>query len=479
MARVRVQRQLDIWPGFVDALSSLILVMIFMLVAYMLGHFFLAQQVSGRDQALQRLNARIAELGDLLNMERKAGADTRASVAQLTATLQTVNQDRDQLNLRLRDAQLRATAAEQALIDAQRTVTENKDVITARLADIERLNRDIAALKQVRADLEDQVAGLKLAIDNAGVQTDRAAVQVTQAQQLAAQRDTALQAALAELNPLRDRSKELETRLATEAERTALAQKDVKDRDVKLTELQDLYNRTTDELEAAKKGLSQKTNEADQQIKLTGEAQAQVALLNQQLAALRAQLAQIAAALDAAEAKDKDQVVQIADLGQRLNVALAQKVEELSLYRSEFFGRLREVLGDRADVRVVGDRFVFQSEVLFAVGQDELGDEGKAQPAKFAQTLLQISRGIPREVNWVLQVNGHTDKRPINTVRFPSNWELSTARALSVVKFLVSQGVPSDRLAATGFAEFQPIDTGEDEIAFRRNRRIELKLTER
>ncbi len=212
---------------------------------------------------------------------------------------------------------------------------------------------------------------------------------------------------------------------------------------------------------------------------ISAEALAQVDLLNRQVAALRLQLARIAEALEVSEAKAKEQQVQIADLGKRLNVALASKVQELARYRSEFFGRLRDVLGDRPDILVVGDRFVFQSEVLFATGSADLGGEGQQQLARLAATLNQIATEIPADINWVLRVDGHTDRRPINTPQYASNWELSTARAISVVRFLIAQGVPPGRLAATGFGEFQPLDARDDEIAFRRNRRIELKLTQR
>jgi len=212
---------------------------------------------------------------------------------------------------------------------------------------------------------------------------------------------------------------------------------------------------------------------------LSQQARSQVAILNQQILALRNQLSQILAALNAADDRDVEQQVVIENLGARLNVALAQRVEELSTYRSEFFGRLVELLGNRSDIRVVGDRFVFQSEVLFTVGQVELGDEGKIELNTLALALLEISSDIPDDINWVLRVDGHTDTQPINTPRFPSNWELSTARAISVVKFLIERGVPENRLAATGFGEFQPIDTTPDEVGFRRNRRIEMKLTER
>ncbi len=217
----------------------------------------------------------------------------------------------------------------------------------------------------------------------------------------------------------------------------------------------------------------------EEQKKLTDKAQQQVLLLNRQIMALREQLADLATALEVAEAANKEKEVQIADLGRRLNVALATKVQELARYRSEFFGRLREVLGDRHDIRIVGDRFVFQSEVLFATGSAELGESGRAQLAQLAQTLKEIAARIPKDLPWVLRVDGHTDRRPINTPEFPSNWELSTARAISVVRFLMDQGIRADHLAATGFGKHQPLDPGFGEEALRRNRRIELKLTQR
>ena len=184
-------------------------------------------------------------------------------------------------------------------------------------------------------------------------------------------------------------------------------------------------------------------------------------------------------ALEAAEAQNEEQEVQIADLGRRLNIALATKVQELARYRSEFFGRLREVLGTRQDIRVVGDRFVFQSELLFGTGEAELGTEGKVQLQQLADALLEIAAEIPDDIDWILRVDGHTDRRPIFTAVFPSNWDLSTARAVSVVNFLIDQGIPPQRLAATGFGEFQPLDDGNDEIAYRRNRRIEFKFTQK
>ncbi len=219
--------------------------------------------------------------------------------------------------------------------------------------------------------------------------------------------------------------------------------------------------------------------EADTTGEKTRLAEAEVALLNQQMNALRTQLAALEKALEASERRDQQQQAQIVNLSKRLNAALASKVEELARYRSEFFGRLRDVLGQRDDIRIVGDRFVFQSEVLFASGSATIGDPGKAQLAALAKTLLDISRKIPGDIAWVLQVEGHTDIRPINSPYFPSNWELSSARALSVVRFLQDQGIPPERLSAAGYGPYQPLDKGNSDAAFERNRRIELKLTQR
>ena len=204
-----------------------------------------------------------------------------------------------------------------------------------------------------------------------------------------------------------------------------------------------------------------------------------MSFISEQLRALRRQLAALNEALEASEAKNTAQNTQIVNLGQRLNAALATRVQELARYRSEFFGRLREVLGNRADIRIVGDRFVFQSEVLFASGAAELNPAGGQQLVELARTLIHISSDIPVELDWVLRVDGHTDVNPISTFQFPSNWELSSARATSVVKFLIEQGIPPNRLVAAGFGQYQPLDTSNDEIAFRRNRRIEFKLTQR
>ena len=339
-------------------------------------------------------------------------------------------EQRDALVLELRSQSDHAEAV-------QRTMEADRETIATQLAELERLRRDIAALREVRAGAEAEVARLALALE---------------------ERDSVVTA-------LRDRTRELEARLSSEEERTALAQMGIEEREIRLAEVLALQLQAEQERDGARQ--------------ISAQARARVELLNQQILALREQLVRIEDALQVAAAKDRDQNVVLADLGRRLNLALAQKVEELARYRSEFFGRLREILGERGDLTIVGGRFVFQSEVLFASGSAQLGEAGKAQLATFATTLLEIGQKTPGDVLWILRVDGHTDRVPIDTPAFPSNWELSSARATSVVKFLVSRGVPPARLASTGFGEYRPIDPRDGEEAYRRNRRIELRLTER
>jgi chemotaxis protein MotB len=361
LASRRARRSsIDIWPGFVDALAQLLMIIIFMLLVFTAGQFFLSDALSGRDKALKELQQQVSELSSLLALERGAAENLRVAAAAASAQLQATLAERDSAKAQL--AELAASAKEQA----------------------------------------------------------------NQAAQVAGQ----LSEATAQLGVLRTRAEQAETALTAEQQKSAAAR-------------------------------------------------AQVEQLTAAVAALREQLTKIAAALDISEAKAKEQQTQIADLGRRLNLALATKVQELARYRSEFFGKLREIIGDRSDIRIVGDRFVFQSEVLYAPGSAELGDGAKQQLDPVIAALKTISDKIPRELNWVLRIDGHTDKRPISNAQFPSNWELSAARAISVVQYMIAQGVPANRLAAAGFADNQPLDPGDGDDAYRRNRRIELKLTER
>jgi len=435
---------IDIWPGFVDALAQLLMVIIFILLIFTAGQFYLSEALSGRDQALKQLQQQVTELADLLALEKRASEDLRLGAAQLQAQLQSALSQRDVLSTGLAElakkadeAAKRADESTGQLRSPDTVVAADKDKIELQLRQLESLRRDIDALKQVRANLEAKVAAL------------------------AAAQQQGEQAA----GNLRDRAKELEARLAGEQDKTVLAQKEIDDRDVRLRDLGTRAEQAEQALAAEKE--------------ISRNALVTVQQLSVQIAALRDQLARIAAALDASEAKAKQQQGQIVDLGKRLNLALVGKVEELARYRSEFFGRLREILGDRPDIRIVGDRFVFQSEVLFAPGHAVLDDDAKTQLQPVVDALKEIASEIPSDIKWILLVEGHTDRRPISTAQFPSNWELSTARAISVVRFAMDNGIAAERVAAAGFADTQPIDPGNTDDAYRRNRRIELKLTER
>ncbi|MAJ91931.1 MAG: peptidoglycan -binding protein [Rhodospirillaceae bacterium] len=436
-AKRRQRQTFDIWPGFVDALSALLIIIIFLLMVFTLAQFFLGEILSGRNQALERLNGQVAELSEMLSLERSTNARLREDVSRLTTDLQASTAAREQLSGQLAELLPQRDALETELAAARKTISADKEKIEIQLAEIALINRDIKALQDVRAELEKKVLELAATV---------------------AERDKSI-------TSLRDQSKELEAKLAGEQERTALAQKEIVKKDLTIRELSDQAERIGDDLT--------KEQRASQ------DSRKQVEILNRQLTALRQQLARLNAALEASEAKAAAQNVQIVNLGKRLNEALASKVQELARYRSEFFGRLREAVGNRSGIRIVGDRFVFQSEVLFSSGSASLNPGGQAQIGKLAAALKEIAARIPSDLNWVLRVDGHTDRRPIRTAQFPSNWELSSARATAVVKDLIARGVPAQRLVAAGFGEFQPLDSRGDEVAYRRNRRIEFKLTQR
>jgi chemotaxis protein MotB len=439
----RSRYAVNVWPAFVDALASVLLVFIFMVLIFVLAQFFLNERLTGRERALNELTLQVNRLAETLSLEREKSARLGETIEELSARLKATLAERDSLTSRLAVTTQRAEAAEAGasqleakLEDASTIIAADKETIELQLREIASLQADIAALRELRDELETQVGELAATLK---------------------QRDE-------EMITARDRSKALEARLAEAQERTRLAQAEIEKRDIRLRDLTERIARVDQAL-------------ADEK-ELSRSARDHVAVLSQQIAALREQIARLSAALALEEAKVKEQGVKLAELGQRLNVALARKVQELNRYRSEFFGRLREALGDHPDIRIVGDRFVFPAELLFPTASATLIPEGRRQIERLAETLKTVTRKIPSDIDWILRVDGHTDRRPIQTARFPSNWELSTARALSVTNYLISQGIPPMRLAATGFGEFRPLDDRISEKAYKRNRRIEIKLTQ-
>lgn len=464
---------INIWPGFVDALASLLLVIIFVLLVFVLAQAFLSVALSGRDRALDRLNHQVAELSDLLSLEKGRSAELRVSITQLNHDLQSATAQRSSLA-----QQLDALRAEEARVAVDRdTLKQQRNQLSARLAD----QGALAQAAQAReAQLQAQLADAARRNDTMGQQAAADAAQLAQTQnQLAAARDMLAemrkQAEEADRTVQVDRAT-LQEKLSDLAKLAQQVQALTVLRDQLESQAQDAAVRATTEAQRRAAVAAELANEQ----KLADSAKAQLALMNEQVSALRDQLASVQAALDASQKSGKDKDVQIANLGQKLNAALAQKVQELQGYRSEFFGKLREVLAGRPGIHVVGDRFVFQSDILFPSGSDQLSQGGQDQIAQLASTLQDISKQIPSDVNWLLRVDGHADHQPVSpTGDFVDNWDLSAKRAINVVKLLIKDGVPPDRLAAAAFADYQPLDPADTPEAFAKNRRIEIRLTDR
>ena len=383
------------WPGFVDALATLLMVIIFVLLVFVLIQVNLAYRVAGQDATMNDMRAQIVSLGDLLNLERKANDELKDELAGISSLLDATTKERDSLvtqlanataTLSLRDSEIRQLTAIQA--QTEESLEAARQTIAERVAALEAIELTLAEAQAKLMESEVEIA-------------DAAARNVS---------------SLARIS-------ELETKNAA--------------------------------------------------------SQAEVAQMTNAVTALRLRIEELTTLLAEKEAQAARDKIAIASLGKSLNNALASRVQELQRFRSEFFGRLREVLRGRDDVRIVGDRFVFQSEVLFAQGAASLGPEGEEKLGQLAVALNQIAAEIPDDIDWILQVEGHTDDIPVRAGRFADNWDLSTERALSVVRFLAESGLPANRLAAAGYGEFQPLDDAGSDEARRRNRRIEMKLTQR
>ncbi len=444
-ARRRGDNGLTAWPGYVDALSTLLMVIIFVLLVFVLAQAFLSVVLSGRDKQLARVNRQLAEVSDMLSLERGHNAELSQSIAQLNHELVATVGAGKALSQQL--GTLRKQA-EHAIADRD-TLRAERDRLAQQLTDATLQSQSAAA----RADsLQTQLVEASRRTDAANQDAAKMAGQLADSKRQLADAQSQL-ATLAEqsraLAALRD---DLEKQAQTAAARA-------------MTEQQ---RRAAVEAQLA------------EETRLGDSATAQIALLNRQVDELKAQLTSVAKALDLAQTQGKEKDTQIANLGQKLNVALAAKVEELQRYRSEFFGKLREVLANRPGIRVVGDRFVFQSEVLFPVGSADLTPAGQTEINALAVTIEHIGAEIPHDIHWILRVDGHTDHQPVKPGGpFATNWELSAARAITVVKLLIADGVPATHLAATGFADYQPLDPADTPEAYAKNRRIELRLTDR
>ena len=436
-SRRRVATVVNVWPGYVDALSALLMLIIFMLLIFTVAQIFLAETVSSRDAELDLLNDKLSEISDALQVQR----NTNEALSEKLSILRNQYTQGKYLQ----------NALKEKIAELDKIITADKQTISIQLSELAQLEHDLIALRQVRKDLEDDVASLASTLKSRDQNIE--------------QLETELDNRLAQIGTLRDNSKSLQAKLASQENMTMLAQENIEKKEFLIQDLVAIVG----------EGKVALSNEK----KLSASAYADVKNLSAEIDALKDKLNSISSALRLEEQKTASQKTQMANLGERLNTLLAERVNELEQYRSDFFGRLRQVLVKSPDIRIEGDRFLLPSALFFASGSATLGEPGKQELNKLAQTLNQISVAIPSDINWILRVDGHTDQLPINTLRFPSNWELSAARAVAVVRYLAEQGIPPKRMTAAGFGEFHPVDLGQSEDAYQRNRRIELKLTGR
>jgi chemotaxis protein MotB len=456
---------LDVWPGYVDALSTLLMVIIFVLLVFVLAQGFLSVALSSREKAMDQLNLRVAELAELLSLEAAQGEQLRQQLGRLGDDLRGTAAARDAAmqSLALLREERERLAGERDGLRGER------DRLGARLSDLELAARSAA----------DRAGAMERQMAEALGRAERTGGDAARLQRDLRGSQTELAAAQAALEALRREAQALDRQVRVERETVTQRLSEM----ARLSEQIRALTALRDELERRaaqeQRGRERAEAESGERARLAESAAAQVALLTRQTEALRAELARLSRALDLAEAEGRDRNAQIALLGQRLNAALAARVEELQRYRSDFFGRLRDVLGERPEVRIVGDRFVFQGEVLFAPGSAELSDAGLRQLRDLAGVLSEVTPLIPADVAWVMRVDGHADRTPIRSARFASNWELAAARAIAVAQILIAEGLPANRVAATSFGDAQPIDPGDSPQALARNRRIELRLTDR
>jgi chemotaxis protein MotB len=435
---------LEAWPGYVDALSTLLMVIIFVLLVFVLTQAFLSVVLSGRDKALDQVRQQLSQLADALSLERGHSAELQTSIAQLSQQLATSSKARETLS-----QQLAALQSQSQQLTAQRD---------ALLTQVQQLGAQRETLNQQLGQSNTQLGDAQKQLANAQQQLAAMKRQMAELDKTVTADKATIQARLSDLANLQSQVRALDA-LRAELEKQAQ--------------------------DAAARAMTEQQRRAAVEVQLGDEkklgdsARAQIALLNQNVDQLKSQLAAVSQALDLAQVQGRDKDAQIANLGQKLNAALAAKVQELQQYRSEFFGKLRQVLSGRPGIQIVGDRFVFQSEVLFPVGSADLTPAGVAQMTALAVTIKDIATEIPSDLHWVLRVDGHTDPQPVKGGQFGSNWELSAARAITVVKLLIADGVPPDHLAAAGFGEYQPIVSGESPDDYAKDRRIELRLTDR
>ena len=440
------------WPGFVDALASLLMVFVFVLMVFVIIQANLSFRISGQDSRITALQNELLELGSLLNMERETNLQLSSELSNAQLKVTSLEGDNEQLLSQL--------------ASLQTELSDRGDEIIAQQADISALSSQIF-------ELEDNLESARSLADERSDEIEALILRLTASAEAFAEQSDAFNNQAIKLQQSITLAKDRE-------ERISILDSKIENLNAKNTLTQEELSEKQRLLLIAEQALLKQAEELKSANNASNEAKAEIDKLLASTTALRLEIQKLSNLLADKERQSINDKIAIADLGKKLNSALATRVQDLQKFRSEFFGQLREVLKNRSEVRVVGDRFIFQSEVLFATGQANISDTGKEQLAEIASALREIEEVIPKDIPWVLQIEGHTDSDPIaDNPFFRDNWDLSTERALSVVRFLRSEGIPANRLAAAGYGEFQPIDTQNTEAAKQRNRRIELKLTQR
>ena len=440
------------WPGFVDGLASLLMVFVFVLMVFVIIQANLAFRISGQDTRITALQRDLLELGNILNIERETNSQLLSELSDTKVLMSALETDNKQLLSQI--------------TFLQEELSDKEEIIIAKEADISSLSSQLF-------ELEDNLNAARAISEQRGDEIKSLIFRLTANEKELDEKSNAFKKQQIELKKNLELIEENTALISTlKSEISNLSQQNTSN-EANLLEKEKL-------LLIAEKALLKKAEELAAANNSSNEAKAEIDKLLINTNTLRQEIQKLNSLLAEKERESINDKIAIADLGKKLNSALASRVQDLQKFRSEFFGQLREILENRSEVRVVGDRFIFQSEVIFATGQANVSDAGKEQLADIASALREIEKSIPENIPWVLQIEGHTDSDPIaNSSIFRDNWDLSTERALSVVRFLRSEGISANRLAAAGYGEFQPIDSGNSAASKQRNRRIELKLTQR
>ena len=582
--RNRLADTTNIWPGFVDVLATLLIVIIFVLMVFTVSQIYLSDAISGRDKALQDLRTQINELSKILVIETKDKEEALSTLSEtekkledielnlqseqlLSQQLQTdVAKKRseifvqeqniialsEQISSLLKELRIVANALETyegqeiTLLETEGLGERINKALATRIDQLKILNQELdnanfklleseKSLKSTIAELNEKNENLmaineSLGLEEGGIEEQLLAIKNKNEKLLSLNdelektnielslRDEELQSQISQYQELMNDLLEINDSLGLKDaslneqldairfknEELARLNKDLIQKDStifnlrgKISELNNVLSLSEDKQKQQLEKLEllqsqivslEQENQTQKETSLEEiknmEIQAsktleQVEILSNQIDTLQKEIALLNDALEASESQALIKDLEIEVLGEKLNKALTSKVFELQKYRSEFFGKLQSILGDRKDIKIVGDRFIFESELLFDSASADLQLSGKEKLSEIGLTLKETTNDIPSDIDWIIMVEGHTDKKPIQTIRYPSNWELSSARANTVLKLLLDLGFPPNRLASAGYGEFYPISNGETESDLQQNRRIELKLTSR